>query len=130
MKNLILFSFLILAGSVFSQKSNVSRQVLILKQKGILIEERALEPLSKQDFELISSYNFDKYRNEKSDRIILIENGPEIILKSFDYCKKQNIEINEEISSVKKGEDISIKTSKIRTKLNIGLSYSQKSIKN
>lgn len=114
-----------ISSMVCAQTSSEGERLNILQKKGIEISTADIKRLNEHDFNLIKDYNFDQYRNEKSDRQIQLIKGPIAKVKSFNYCKENSIPFNESIYNLKKGE-IENKTSlSIITQVNLGLGYKQ-----
>lgn len=92
--------------------------------KGIKTELFQLENLSLRDLQLIDSYNFDSYRNEKTIREIQLEKGPLIKLESIDGMKAKNISVETNLKNHKANEISNGQNNSLVTLLNIGLGYS------
>jgi hypothetical protein len=77
--------------------------------------------LSYDDFYTIYNSSFDQFRNEKSRRVIQLQNGPKIELLSFNELKSKGISFNNEAYQSKKGEKPNSQEKKLITLVNIGL---------
>ena len=106
---------------VYSQKFNEIDRSSIMIKKGIDIVKSDLNNISDYDFELIKNYNFDGFRNEKTDRKIQLVRGPLISVKSFNYCNSNQISFDEKIYLSKNNELENTNSNFIITELNIGL---------
>lgn len=109
----------------FSQNYNESQKIELLQKKGIEISISDLKSLSDFDFDLIKNYNFDIYRNDKTDRQIQFVKGPKATVKSFTHCKENQISYDEKISQTKQNEVVGKTNISIITQVNIGLGYNQ-----
>lgn len=91
-----------------------------IEDKGIVFIELDLK-LSNDDFYTIYNSSFDQFRNEKSRRVIQLQNGPKIELLSFNELKSKGISFNNEAYQSKKGEKPNSQEKKLITLVNIGL---------
>jgi hypothetical protein len=91
MKKSFIIFFFICCGVSYSQKSDLTKRVEILSNKGIFIENQELEKLSEKDFKIISTYNFDKNRVLNAEKLVQLANGPVIRLNALS---KINIDIH------------------------------------
>ena len=121
MKSIFIALTVCFSSTVFSQKYVESEKLNLIQKNGIEITNSDLKNLNECDFELIKNYDFDNYRNEKSDRQIQLVRGPKVIVKSFLYCKENQISFDENIYTSKKNEVENKKSKNIITQLNIGL---------
>jgi len=101
-----------------SQKSYEFRSKI--EDKGIVFIDVDFE-LSSDDFFAIYNFSFDQYRNEKSNRIIQLLNGPKIELLSFEQLKTKGIAFDNEVYQSKIGEQINNQEKKLITLVNVGL---------
>ncbi len=114
-----------LSSAAYSQKYNESQKLELLQKIGVVISNSELNNLTDHDFDLIKNYNFDNYRNEKTDRQIQFVKGPKATVKSFTHCKENQISYDEKISQSKQNEVVVKSSISIITQVNIGLGYKQ-----
>ncbi len=77
--------------------------------------------LTYDDYSSFFNFNFDSYRNEKSNRVIQILNGPKVKLLSFDQMKSRGLYFDSGIYQTKIGEEINSQEKELITLVNIGL---------
>jgi hypothetical protein len=108
----------------FSQEKSsnqVSAEFKIkIEAKGVVFLEDNIN-LTYDDFSAFFNFNFDSYRNEKSNRVIQILNGPKITLLSFNQMKARGLDFDAEIYQTKIGEEINNQEKELITLVNIGL---------
>ena len=114
-----------ISSTVFSQNYKESEKMNLIQKKGIEITKSDLNNLNDYEFDLIKNYDFDQYRNDKTDRQIQLVSGPLATVKSFTYCKENQISFNEVIFQSKKNEIQNKSSYSIITQVNIGLGYKQ-----
>jgi hypothetical protein len=114
-----------LYSTVYSQKYSEQEKINLIQKIGIEITTSDLFNLTDNDFELITNFNYDHYRNEKTDRQIQLVRGPLAQVKSFNFCKENQILFDEKIYNLKKNEIENKTLFSIITQVNIGLGYKQ-----
>lgn len=114
-----------LSSAAFSQKYSESEKFNLIQNKGIEISNLELKSLNDFDFDLVKNFNFDTYRNEKTDRSIQLVRGPKATIKSFQHCFLNHISFDENILKSKKNEIEKNTSHSIITQVNIGLGYKQ-----
>jgi hypothetical protein len=125
MKSCFIVLTVCLSSSVFSQNYNESEKMNLIQKKGIEITKSDLNNLNDYDFDLIKNFNFDPYRNEKTDRSIQLVKGPKATIKSFQHCSLNHIPFDENVLKSKKNEIDKNTSHSIITQVNIGLGYKQ-----
>lgn len=94
-----------------------------LSLKGIQLEVIAAQKLSVTDFEKISDFDFNPYRNEKTEKGVQLENGPYLLLRSLNWMIAHDLFVSEEILQRKSGEiiDTNLRPSVVWLQIGIGL---------
>jgi hypothetical protein len=117
-----------ISSSALSQKYTEHDRISLLQKKGLEISISEVQKMNDYDFNLLLNYNFDSYRNEKSDRQIQLVRGPIATIKSLEHCSLNHISFNEKVLKSKKNENNTQTNHSIRTLINIGLGYKQNEI--
>jgi hypothetical protein len=95
----------------------------VFNTKGINTEASEIQFLKIHELQLIEAYNFDSYRNEKTEREIQLERGPKLILVSLNELVSLNINVDPSVNLHKSNEEISENQNSLITKIDIGLGY-------
>ena len=90
-----------------------------LSENGIALIDNT-KSYTDHQYYLLSSFDFNSYRNYESKRIVQIENGPLIELSSLTEMQNLNKAISSELLEKKKEEKITPTLKKIITLINIG----------
>ncbi|HRH57943.1 MAG TPA: hypothetical protein PLS10_09835 [Chitinophagales bacterium] len=90
-----------------------------LSENGIALIDNT-KSYTDHQYYLLSSFDFNSYRNYESKRIVQIENGPLIELSSLTEMQNLNKPISSELLEKKKEEKITPTLKKIITLINIG----------
>jgi hypothetical protein len=90
-----------------------------LSENGIALIDNT-KSYTDHQYYLLSSFDFNSYRNYESKRIVQIENGPLIELSSLTEMQNLNKPISSELLEKKKEEKIAPTLKKIITLINIG----------
>lgn len=95
----------------------------VFRTKGINAEASEIQSLKIHELQLIEAYNFDSYRNEKTEREIQLERGPKLILVSLNELVSRNIQVDPNVIAHKSNEDVSSNQNSLITRIDIGLGY-------
>jgi hypothetical protein len=95
----------------------------VFNTKGINTEASEIQFLKIHELQLIETYNFDSYRNEKTQREIQLERGPKLILASLNELVSRNINVDPSVILHKSNEEISENQNALITRIDIGLGY-------
>ena len=90
-----------------------------LSENGIALIDNT-KSYTDHQYYLLSSFDFNSYRNYESKRIVQIENGPLIELSSLTEMQNLNKPISSELLEKKKKKKIAPTLKKIITLINIG----------
>jgi hypothetical protein len=114
---LILLSFTLL--TIVYGKINPRDKQQQLSENGITLIDNT-KSYSDHQYYLLSSFDFNSYRNFETKRIVQIENGPLIELFSLREMQNINKNISSELIEKKKEEKTDSTLKKIITLINIG----------
>jgi hypothetical protein len=91
----------------------------VFNKKGIIAEDKGLKLLSISDMQIIENFNFDNYRNEKTERVLQLVKGPLIKLKPIKDIS--TYKISKEVIDHKSNEIIDNNQKALITQLDLGL---------
>lgn len=121
----IILTFLIIP--IYTSQTNSDQTASYYKDqlelKGIQIELSSAQKLSIYDFQKIVDFDFNEYRNEKSEKGVQLQNGPLLHLRSLIWMRDHSFVINEDLLQRKSGEviDPNLQPSIVLLELGIGL---------
>jgi len=93
-----------------------------LSKNGINLTDYS-QVYTEHQYYLLSSFNFDNYRNYNSRRQVQIQDGPLILLYSLKELKEAGINIPDILIQKKSNEASVINENKVITLVNIGFRY-------
>lgn len=93
-----------------------------LAENGVAIIDKSVS-YTEHQYYLLSSFDFDSYRNFSSKRTVQIEDGPLVELLSLSDMQLAGKQIPAELVEQKKGEISSDHLKKVITLINIGFKY-------
>lgn len=124
MKSVFLLSFIFLMTLTLPGFSNDPPQEKLqqLSQNGVSLQDNTKHYTDHQYY-LLSSFNFDAYRNYATKRVVRIEDGPVIELSSLQEMLQNGKSISDDLLQKKSNEVNDANLKRVITLINIGFRY-------
>ena len=125
MKSYHLLIILILSIFTNSFGATPKEKIQQLEGNGVLIIDN-IKIYNDYQYYLLSSFDFNAYRNYETRRLLQIEDGPIVELYSITEMQQSGKEIPAKISEDKKNEVLTTHLKSVITLVNIGFRYGPK----